>query len=458
MQFAGQRTDENFKPIGEPDNWLIKLTDEILPDPDAVLITGITPQKTLEEGYSEAEFLKLFNENVCQPDTIILGFNSIRFDDEFMRYTLWRNFYDAYEWQWQDGRSRWDLLDVARMVRTLRPEGIEWPVDDKGQPTNRLELLTKANKLDHQNAHDALSDVYATIEVAKLLKQKQPQMFDYLLKMRDKNEVKKLVNLDDKNPFVYTSGRYDAEYEKTTVAFPLTAGKNGNVVVYDLRYDPTDFVSLSEKEVSGKLFAGWEERKKEDFVKLPVKQLQYNHCPAVAPLGVLTQNDGWKKIQLDEATIQKNLKTLLTHPDFAERVRSAFETKPDFKTEPDVDFQLYDGFVGDSDKAKMKVVRAADVNVLADTTPGFVDERLSKLLPRYKARNFLKTLSETEQTDWERYRHERLAKGLTGQLSIEKYMSRLQELAVLKQADDRAEFLLQELQLWAENIAPMAEQ
>jgi exodeoxyribonuclease I len=216
MQFAGQRTDLELRPIGEPVNILVKITDDILPDPDAVLVTGITPQMTLADGVTEAEFLKIFAEQVATPNTIIMGYNSVRFDDEFMRCLHYRNFYDPYEWQWQDGRSRWDLLDVVRMTRALRPEGIKWPFDLAGKPTNRLELITGLNKLNHAHAHDALSDVTATIEVARLIRNKHPKLFDYLLSMRDKKKVAELV--DGGESFVYTSGKYSSDYEKTTVA------------------------------------------------------------------------------------------------------------------------------------------------------------------------------------------------------------------------------------------------
>jgi exodeoxyribonuclease I len=116
----------------------------------------------------EAEFLRLFHREVATPQTVFVGYNTVRFDDEFMRFLHYRNFHDPYEWQWQNDKSRWDLLDVARMTRALRPEGIEWPFDAKVKPTNRLELLSSLNKLDHANAHDALSDVQATIALAQL--------------------------------------------------------------------------------------------------------------------------------------------------------------------------------------------------------------------------------------------------------------------------------------------------
>src|SRR4051812_47445094 len=88
MQFAGQRTDMELKPIGEPVNVFIKLTPDVLPSPDAVLVTGITPQQTITVGLTEAEFLKLFFERVVTPDTVFAGFNNVRFDDEFMRFLL----------------------------------------------------------------------------------------------------------------------------------------------------------------------------------------------------------------------------------------------------------------------------------------------------------------------------------------------------------------------------------
>ena len=437
----------NLEPIGEPYNLLVTLNDDTLPSPDALMVTGITPQKTVEEGYTEAQFARMLSEEIFMPETVAVGFNNIRFDDEFIRHLLWRNFHDPYEWSWKDGRSRWDLLDVVRLTRALRPEGINWSLDDKGEPSNRLELITSANGIAHENAHDALADVTALIAVTKLIKQKQPQLYDYLLKMRDKKVVQQLVNVDDKKPFVYASGRYDKEFAKTTVAFPLTTSRNGGVVVYDLRYDPTPFVELSTEELSKKIFASREERQAEDFVKLPVKELQYNRCPAVAPLGVLEQGDGWQKISLDLKTVQKHQNILLNHPDFAEKLRTIFENKPAFKKLPDPEAQLYDGFLNDRDRIRVEAVRNADERELVDFHPEFQDERLAPLLLHYKARNFPRSLSEDDLAQWETWRAQRLQAQLPG------FMASLQRLAPT--ATDEQQFILQELQLWAESVLPV---
>ena len=447
MQFAGQRTTLDLEPIGEPYNILVKLNDDTLPSPDALMVTGITPQQTQTDGYTEAEFAQLLLDEVFTEDTITVGFNNIRFDDEFIRALFWRTFRDPYEWAWRDGRSRWDMLDVVRMTRALRPEGIEWPVVD-GKATNRLELLTKLNGIDHFKAHDALSDVEALIAVTKLIKEKQPQLYGHLLTYRDKKKVAELVNLEDKKPFVYVSGRYEADFHKATVAFPLTAGRNGNVIVYDLRYDPTPFLSMTPGELAKKLFATWEERQAEGFQKLPVKELQYNRAPAVAPLGVLEREGGWARLQVTQELIEAHKMALLSVPAFAENVRSLFEGRPEFAKQVDPEARLYDGFLADTDRVRVEAVRNADERKLADFHPEFIDERLNPLLLHFKARNYPKSLAEDEVGQWEQWRAERIKKQLPG------FMKRLNALAVQHSDDDSKQFILQELQLWAESIVP----
>lgn len=420
MQFAGQRTDMDLNPIGEPVNILVKMTEDALPSPGAIMVTKITPQDTLRDGISEAEFVKFITEEVFVPNTIAVGYNTVRFDDEFMRATLWRNFYDPYEWEWKDGRSRWDILDVVRLTRALRPEGINWPFREDDAPTNRLELITKLNGVAHEHAHDALSDVYATIAVAKLIKEKQPKLFDFLLKMRDKKEIKKYVNLDNKQPFVYASGRYANEFNKTTVAFPLTSGRNGNVLVYDLRYNLEEIDPEKTFPV--------------------VKELCFNKCPAVAPLLVLNEGNGWKKIGLDEKMMRRNLEILLKHPEFAEKMRSDIENRPEFPPAVEPEAALYDGFINDADKIKVAAVRNADANKLADFHPDFHDPRLPELLLHYKGRNFPQSLSESESIKWEEYRKARLNR------LAPKFLKELSEVY------GKDEYIGEELKLYFESL------
>lgn len=456
MQFAGQRTDMELQPVGEPVNVLIKLAPDVLPDPDAILVTGITPQQTLSEGMTEAEFLRYFYDEVVQEDTTFLGFNSVRFDDEFMRYLHYRNFYDAYEWQWQGGCSRWDLLDVVRMTRALRPDGIEWPFAPDGRPANRLEYLTKLNKLDHFNAHDALSDVQATIAVARLIKDKQPELFGYLLNCRHKAVVKELVM--QAKPFVYTSGRYPGDCYHTTAAVLLATHPGQDAaLVYDLRHDPTPFMAMSVDE----LVEAWKWKKDSTAPRLPVKTLKYNRCPAVAPLGVIKADDNQERLQLSLKTVEANWRTLQAGQDaFVAKVQQALARLDAARQQSQgelleddlsVDGRLYDDFFDRHDKLLLQVVRAADPAELAADGFDFHDGRLASLLPLYKARNYPQTLSEEERAAWDGFCQRRLFAG-GSQSRTAKYFARLQALSAT--ATDKQRYLLEELQLYGESILP----
>ncbi|PIZ62220.1 exodeoxyribonuclease I [Candidatus Saccharibacteria bacterium CG_4_10_14_0_2_um_filter_52_9] len=460
MQFAGQRTDLELKPVGEPVNVLIKLTPDVLPGPNAIMVTGITPQQTLADGLTEAEFLKLFYDEVVKPDTIFMGFNSIRFDDEFMRFLHYRNFYDAYEWQWKDGCSRWDLLDLVRMTRALRPDGIKWPFAPDGKPANRLEFLTKVNKLDHSQAHDALDDVRATIAVAQLIRAKQPELFDYLLGMRDKKKVGALVG--GGQPFVYTTGRYSSEHLHTSVAVLLANHpQDGAVLVYDLRHDPTPFLAMSVDE----LVSAWRFTKDPDAVRLPVKTIKYNRAPAVAPLGVIKDGAVRERLGLDLDVISRHLKILKKHQaEFAAKILKAIARLDDEREKAQtslvdnqltVDSRLYEGFIGGPDKQTMRSARTAKPEDLAMLADNFQDERLKSLLPLYKARNYPNSLTAEERTAWDNFIHQQLLDGgTTSQLA--KYFARLEELGKEKLSGQK-KYLLEELKLYGESIIPLDE-
>jgi exodeoxyribonuclease-1 len=459
MQFAGQRTDMNLEPIGDPVNVLIKLTPDILPQPDAVLIHGITPQQTLADGLTEVEFLKLFYEKVVTPDTIFVGFNSIRFDDEFIRFLNYRNFYDAYEWHWQNSCSRWDILDVVRMTRALRPEGIQWPFAPDGKPTNRLEFLTKLNKLSHDSAHDALSDVLATIDVARLVKEKQPKLFTHLLSIRKKAEVKKIV--ESGKPFMYTSGRYPSRYLHTTAAVMIGRPEPQDyALVYDLRHDPGQFLDMAIDE----LIAIWGWNPDPEALRLPVKTIKYNRSPAVVP-GVVQDSETLKRLDLSLPDVAANLSKLSKRgQEFADKLFAAVKKMDEerelgqlsiVQDELTVDGRLYDGFIDSADASLMRAIRAADPSDLHTFIDKCKDERLKTLLPIYKARNFSKSLTLEEQAIWDKFIHNKLMSG-GRESQAAKFFQRLAELAESKLSGQK-KYLLEELQLYGQSVIPADE-
>jgi exodeoxyribonuclease-1 len=456
MQFAGQRSDMQSQPIGDPVNVLIQLSPDVLPDPDAIMLTGITPQQVLSEGVTEAEFLDYFYKEIVTPDTIFLGYNSIRFDDEFMRFLHYRNFYDSYEWQWADGCSRWDVLDLVRMTRALRPEGIVWPVADGGKPTNRLELLTKVNKLDHYKAHDALSDVYATIAIADLIREKQPKLFAHLLDIRKKDKVKAIV--DSGQPFMYTSSHFSSEYLHTTAAVLLARHeKQDSAIIYDLRVDPTPFLTMSIDELINR----WRWVKDATEPRLPVKTLKYNRCPAIAP-GVVQDAASLERLGLSLDAVTKHLKILkASQSEFADKLLKA-TAKLDMQREQSqpaqsnltVDGRLYEGFYDKNDKDLLKTVRKTNPEALTALVDRFHDERFQQLLPLYKARNYPNALDSDERAAWDEFRMHKLLDGGNQKSRVTQYFARLGELSQSTTLTDDQTFLLEELQLYGESIVP----
>jgi exodeoxyribonuclease-1 len=458
MQFAGQRTDMDLNPIGEPFNYLIKLGPDILPDPDAVLLTGITPQHTLSDGLSEAEFLKIFYEEVVKPETIFLGFNSIRFDDEFMRFLHYRNFYDAYGWQWKDSCSRWDILDAVRMTRALRPDGIEWPFASDGKPANKLEFLTKVNKIDHVGAHNALSDVKATIAVAKLVKENQPDLFKYLLSIRNKKDVKKLV--EKKEAFIYTSGHFSSDFSQTSAVIQIAESPSSDaVLVYDLRYDPTPYLKMPVDQ----LIEAWKYTKDPDALRLPVKTVKYNRAPAVAPLGVIKDEKTQARIGLTLKTIEANLSILKDNQEqFAKNILEATKKMDESRkkdqvslveNELTVDEDLYGGgfFSSNDTKLMNEVVTSAPDN-LSSLVDKFDDQRLKLLLPLYKARNYPKTLSSEEADAWQKFCSLKLVSG-EQKSKMASYFARLSELKESTK-DKSKQYLIEELTLYGQSLLP----
>jgi len=406
-QFAGIRTDEALNIISDPLTLYCKPAEDCLPDPYACLITGITPQKALADGVIEAEFISTIHAEFSKSGTCIAGYNNIRFDDEFTRNALYRNFFNAYAHEWQNGNSRWDIIDMVRLTRALRPEGINWPEQD-GHPSIRLELLTAANNIKHEAAHDAMSDVYATIAVAKLIKEKQPRLYSYIYNLRKKAEVSKQINLRSREAFLHVSSRYSAERGAIAVVMPLCqhpVNKNG-IIVYDLDVHPEEFFTADSDELAARLYTPAAELP-EGIQRVPLKQIHINKCPVIVPLKTM-DDDAANRLGMDVEKCLQHRDLILQHIDeFASKTSAIFQHS-DFPETKDPDAQLYSGgFFSREDSARIDTIRNTPVNELAGLHFNFDDPRLQEMLFRYRARNYPQTLNEEEHKRWDDYRKDK---------------------------------------------------
>ncbi len=399
-QFAGVRTDEDFNIVGEPLVIYCQPPSDYLPAPEAALITGITPQKAASQGLPEPEFIAKIHAELSKPNTTSLGYNSIRFDDEVTRYTCYRNFIDPYAWSWQNGNSRWDLLDVMRACHALRPEGINWPENEEGFPSFKLEHLSVANSIEHSNAHDAMADVIATIEMAKKLKAAQPKLFNYFFEMRHKRKLNELVDIVNMTPLMHVSGMLGKECQYTSWIVPIAwhpTNKNA-VIVADLAKSPQPLIDLSADELRERLYTKHSDLAP-DEVPVPLKLVHLNKCPILAPAKTLTaENAG--VIGIDREACLANLAIIRQHPEIREKLNELYSVEREYDNKGDVDSQLYDGFFSPADKAAMNIIRESKPEQLGSLDISFNDKRIEPLLFRYRARHYSWTLSEAEQAKW----------------------------------------------------------
>ncbi len=427
VQFAGIRTDSELNEIGEPLNIFCKIPKDHLPHPEACLVTGLDPWQINEKGLVEPEFIAQIHQALMQPGTCSAGYNSIRFDDEVTRHSLYRNFYDPYAREWQNGNSRWDLIDLVRLTAALRPDGINWPLREDGLKSFRLEELTVANGIEHGAAHDALSDVRATIAIARLIKTKQPKVYDFVLKNRGKREAAALLNLAVKKPVVHVSGMFGAEKNCLSVVIPLAEhpiNRNG-IIVYDLSVNPQSLLSLSVEQVQERLFTRLEELA-EGSDRIPLKVVHLNKCPVLAPLSVLKPED-CQRLQLDMSLIKRHCDLLLEHSEVYEKVKKVFSEPPSVSHD-DPDLMLYSGgFFSPEDKDRMRQIVTAAPETLPGLGLSFDDGRLDEMLFRYRARHFSDTLDKEEEGVWRQMCIDRLTKPGVRRFGFSEFLAELED-------------------------------
>jgi exodeoxyribonuclease I len=450
-QFAGIRTDADLREIGAPLMQYCQPAPDFLPDPEACLLTGILPQTCLAQGVPEHAFAAAIEQQLAQPGTVGVGYNSIRFDDEVTRFLFWRNLIDPYAREWQNDCGRWDLLDVLRCTWALRPEGIAWPRDEGDRPSFKLTDLTAANGIAHEAAHDALADVRATIAMARLVKAHQPKLWAFCLRLRSKHEVVQEIGVG--RPFLHLSGMYGVERGCLAVVWPLAphpTNKN-EIIVWDLAADPSELFTLGIEDIRSRMFSRAEDLPS-GVTRLPIKTLHINKSPIViGNLKTLTPERAghWG---LDIARALHHAEIAARKSNLLAGMWPAIFERPAREGAADVDEDLYGGFVGNDDRRTLQRLRSLDAAQLAAKRPAFTDPRLHELFFRYRARNFPETLSAPEQAQWREHCAHRLHDGAGGGPTLAAFFEQVDALG--EDAGERGQEILGALVDYATEVAP----
>ena len=443
-QFAALRTDEELNIIEDPINIFCQPSQDCLPNPQAILVTGVTPQQARQKGLPEHQFIAEIHRHFSQPNTCGVGYNSIRFDDEFTRYSFYRNFYDAYEREWKNGNSRWDIIDMIRLVYATRPDTLTWPsssadTTDNNEPfvpSFTLEKLSRVNQLAHEHAHDALSDVYATIALAKLVKQRQPKLYDYCWQLRYKQRAFELINIHNPKPLLHISSKFPSRQACASVVFPIMqhpTNKNA-IVVLDLAQPFEDISTLTTDDINQRTYASNKQLEQLGLTRFPVKMVHANRSPIVATTKLI-DNGTEQRMQLTREQWQQHYQQWLDSNQLAQlqslmrqNLSSSFKDIGDEVTN-DPEHLLYDGFLSPSDKRLCQRITNSNAQQLQQLQLTFNDPKYDELLWRYRARNFPETLSIEEMQDWQQFCQLRLTdKAADCSIVMDEYLQQIEQL------------------------------
>ena len=458
VQFAGLRTDADLNVIGEPLVIFARPSNDFLPHPQACLVTGISPQQGLAEGLPECEFIGRIHHELSQPGTCGVGYNSLRFDDEITRYTLYRNFFDPYAREWQHGNSRWDIIDMLRAAAALRPDGIEWPLREDGSNSFRLEDLTRANGISHEGAHDALSDVHATIAVARLVRERQPRLYDYVLNNRHKRTVMEQLDVSGMKPVLHVSGMFGAQRHNIALITPLAVhpvNKN-EIICYDLSADPQILFDQDAAQIQALLYSRSEELP-EGTDRPGLKTVHLNRCPILVTPKMADPATA-ERLGISGEMCRKHLAALHQYRSrdaqaFTAKIQAIYSGRK-FEAHSDPDLMLYSGgFFPEQDRRLMDQVRTSSPEELASASFPFEDQRLAEMLFRYRARNYPDSLSAEERAAWEEYRFQRLTDPDAGaSICMEEFQEEVEALLAGGELSEQQRALMEQLLDYADTL------
>jgi exodeoxyribonuclease I len=444
-QFAGIRTDMDLNIISEPLELYCKPIDDYLPSAEACLVHGITPQFAEENGVREVEFISRIHQELSTPNTCVVGYNNLRFDDEITRFSLYRNFIDPYGWSYKNENSRWDIVDVLRSCYALRPEGLKWPFDND-KPVFKLDRLTVENGIEHSNAHDAMADVHATIAMARLVKKHQPKLFSYLFDIRNKHKLRDIIGNFSGQPLIHVSGKFGSYRGNISWVLPVAQHPTNNnaIICIDLARNPEPLFSLSAEQLKERLYTKYADLK-EDELPVPVKLIHLNKCPVLAPAKMLTPENALR-LGIDREQCLENWRKLTASDQYQQKLIDLYSIPRTFEVPKDVDQMLYDGFFSPSDRQCFDRIRNCSPQQLSDIDTSSRDPRITSLLFRYRARNYPATLSKKEREHWAKHCKEKLLPLLP------EYIEGLKELKRIHSGNTRNQRILDSLQHYVDDM------
>ncbi|HEY9080474.1 exonuclease domain-containing protein [Magnetovibrio sp.] len=343
LQFAGIVTDDDLNPIEEI-NLRCRLQPHVIPSPGALVITGVRPSDIAGANLSHYEMIREIRALIERyAPAVIVGYNSISYDEGMLRQAFYQTLNPTYLTN-TGGNMRMDVLKLAHAASQYAPDVLQVPLNDKGKPSFKLELLAPTNGLTHLDAHEALSDTQATLDLARLIRDRAPAVWEAMRRTSSKQGA--LAALDED---VFCSS--EMMFGQPSILATKIAANPDNpseVAVFDLSHDPTPYLDTSEKDMSSLL----------RISPRPIRIIKANQSPIVTPHTLSHPGVAGHGQTMDQ--LMDKVRAVREHPTFARNVAGAVATRyPEREAPAYVEQRIFEGFPSAADNALMEQFHAA---------------------------------------------------------------------------------------------------
>jgi exodeoxyribonuclease-1 len=340
LQFGAIRTDDD---LNETDRFEIRcrLLPHVVPAPMALKVTGIDLKVLMDPALpSHYEAIRQVYAKLSDwSPSVFVGFNSISFDENLLRQAFYQTLQPIYLTN-TSGNTRADMLRIAHAVAAYAPNAIAIPLEDSGKQVFKLDQLSPANGFDHENAHDAMGDVEATIHLAKLIRDRAPEVWGRMMQLSRKQDTANILKEEEILCLTqYFGGRAHNRYVTQCGADPTY---DASRAVFDLNQDPEPYLDMTIEELV-------HEMNKSPAV---IRAVRTNAQPILMPY---TEAPGaLREVSLPIEGLGERARMIATNADFRRRVGEALANRyPEKDPSPHVEQQIYDGFASSGDQVLM---------------------------------------------------------------------------------------------------------
>ena len=366
LQFAAILTDNDLNEI-ERFEIRSRLLPNVVAGPGAMRLTGVSVDQLHDPALpSHYEMVCRIRRKLLEwQASLFIGHNSLRFDEVLLRSAFYKNLLPPYLTN-SAGNGRIDTLSMLQWAHKYEPDVIEIPTRPDGRPIFKLDQLAPANGYNQAHAHDAMSDVEATIHMAHLMRNNAPDTWSRAMRFSNKSNV--LDFCEGEMVFGLTEYYFRDYYSFLLHQVGHNPHDRSEIVAFDLYHDPADFVGLSSEALRRHLNAS---------PKL-LRRVRANALP-----GLIDADEAHPHTQVSNLPLEmleERAEVLEGNETLRGQLLLAYmQAKPQYEDSVHVEENIYSGFASTQDNERMDAFHEGEWSERAAIVCEFDDPRFRDL-------------------------------------------------------------------------------